>query len=277
MIIAPATTTRVDNLRASDRLKTWLLGDLGHDANVQGPHRRPAENVQHPWWKVMCLTGVDYFSTLGYQPGIAALAAGVLSPVATLVLVLLTLFGALPVYRRVARESPHGEGSIAMLERLLPWWQGKLFVLALLGFVATDFMITITLSAADATAHVLENPFAPGFLEGQQVGVTLLLIALLGAVFLRGFTEAIGIAVGLVAIYLVLNLVVMVVALEHVLADPAVVADWRNLLTTQYSSPLLAMVVVALLVFPKLALGLSGFETGVAVMPLVRGRSRRHP
>jgi len=264
------TTRRVDDVRASERLKTWLLGDLGHDANVHGPHRRPAEDVQHPWWKVMCLTGVDYFSTLGYQPGIAALAAGVLSPVATLLLVLLTLFGALPVYRRVARESPNGEGSIAMLERLLSWWQGKLFVLALLGFVATDFVITITLSAADATTHVLENPFVPKLLEGHQVGVTLLLIALLGGVFLRGFTDAIGIAVGLVATYLALNLVVVVVALGHVLADPAVVADWRNLLTTRYSSPLL-MVAVALIVFPKLALGLSGFETGVAVMPLVRG------
>jgi hypothetical protein len=117
---------------------------------------------------------------------------------------------------------------------------------------------------------VLENPFVPRFLEGHQVGVTLFLIALLAAVFLRGFSEAIGIAVGLVAVYLGLNLVVVVVALEHVLTNPHVVVDWERLLVGQYGSPLL-MVGVALLVFPKLALGLSGFETGVAVMPLVQG------
>jgi hypothetical protein len=252
-------------------LRSWLLEGLSTQSNqLPGPHTQATERHQHRWWKVMCLTGVDYFSTLGYQPGIAALAAGALSPVATILLVLLTLFGALPIYRRVAAESPHGEGSIAMLERLLPWWQGKLFVLVLLGFVGTDFIITITLSAADATAHVLENPLVPGVLEGHQLGVTLFLIALLGGVFLKGFAEAIGIAVGLVAVYLALNLVVVAVALEHLVANPELVVDWQQLLTTSYSSPL-AMVAVALLVFPKLALGLSGFETGVALMPLVRG------
>lgn len=218
----------------------------------------------------MCLTGVDYFSTLGYQPAIAALAAGLLSPIATIVLVVLTLVGALPVYRRVAAESPRGSGSIHMLEKLLPWWAGKLFVLVLLGFAATDFMITITLSAADAAAHAIENPFAPAWLHGNQVLVTLLLITLLGAVFLRGFKDAIGVAVVLVSVYLILNLVVIAVSLEHALGHLTLVTDWWAALTVQHGNPLI-MVGIALLVFPKLALGLSGFETGVAVMPQVHG------
>ncbi|MBD1844903.1 amino acid transporter [Cyanobacteria bacterium FACHB-63] len=241
----------------------WLL-----DANRSEAEKH---HVRKPWWQVMCLTGVDYFSTLGYQPGIAALAAGALSPIATLILVLLTLFGALPIYRRVASISPHGEGSIAMLEKLLPGWQGKLFVLCLLGFVATDFIITITLSAADATAHIIENPFVPEFLHGQSVTITLILVALLGAVFLRGFQEAIGIAVFLVSVYLFLNLITIGVGGYQVLNNLSVVANWRQALFAQHSNPLLIVGVAALL-FPKLALGLSGFETGVAVMPLVRGQ-----
>jgi hypothetical protein len=218
----------------------------------------------------MCLTGVDYFSTLGYQPGIAALAAGMLSPIATLVLVLLTIFGALPIYRRVAAESPRGEGSIAMLERLLPWWQGKLFVLVLLGFVATDFIITITLSAADATAHLMENPYTPHALEGHQVPVTLVLVSLLGAVFLKGFKEAVGIAVVLVGIYLSLNLVVVTVGLVDILRHTDKIGDWRRALVVERGN-IATMIGVSFLLFPKLALGLSGFETGVAVMPLVEG------
>ncbi|WP_241981230.1 amino acid transporter [Cryobacterium algoritolerans] len=248
-----------------------LKGLVNQRGEHVGPHAATAEKT-HSWWRVMCLTGVDYFSTLGYQPAIAALAAGLLSPIATIVLVALTLLGALPVYRRVAQESFHGSGSIQMLERLLPWWAGKLFVLALLGFAATDFMITITLSAADATAHAIENPFAPAWMHGQEVLVTLLLVALLGIVFLRGFKEAIGIAVVLVAVYLFLNLVVIIVAIGHVAGHAALITDWWAALTAQHGNPLV-MVGIALIVFPKLALGLSGFETGVAVMPQVTGDS----
>ena len=244
---------------------------------MQG-HYRPAEGPSisehaavhtHPWWRVMCLTGVDYFSTLGYQPGIAALAAGVLSPFATMVLVLVTLLGALPMYKRVAGESPYGDGSISMLERLLPWWQGKLLVLGLIGFVATGFIITITLSAADATAHVVENPYTK-FLHGYEIPVTLALLAMLGAVFLKGFGEAIGIAVGLVGVYLALNVVVIGAGIYEIARDPHLISNWRHQLSVDYSNPFL-MIGAALLLFPKLALGLSGFETGVVVMPLVEG------
>ncbi|WP_330327554.1 APC family permease [Streptomyces pseudovenezuelae] len=256
------------------RLRSWMLeglSDMGKGGGHTGPHAEPEPpHKGQRWYRVMCLTGVDYFSTLGYQPGIAALAAGLLSPIATIVLVLVTLAGALPVYRRVAEESPHGEGSIAMLERLLSFWQGKLFVLTLLGFAATDFLITITLSAADASTHLVENPHLTSTLHNQQMLITLVLVALLGAVFLKGFLEAIGVAVALVGIYLALNVVVVCVGLWHVATAGHVVTDWSHALTAEHGN-VFAMVGVALLVFPKLALGLSGFETGVAVMPHVKG------
>ncbi|WP_223245404.1 amino acid transporter [Streptomyces sp. CBMA156] len=235
-----------------------------------GPHAQPTQVKGRPWWRVMCLTGLDYFSTLGYQPGIAALAAGLVSPLATIVLVVVTLLGALPVYRRVAQESPHGEGSIAMLERLLSFWQGKLFVLTLLGFAGTDFMITITLSAADASAHLVENPHLHSALDGKQVLLTMIMVALLGAVFLKGFSEAIGLAVVLVGVYLSLNVVVVANGLWNVLKAPHVFGDWTDALTVEHGN-VIAMIGVALIVFPKLALGLSGFETGVAVMPHIEG------
>ncbi|WP_371547175.1 amino acid transporter [Streptomyces sp. NBC_00554] len=256
----------------TSRLRAWMLqglSDMGKGTQRKEAEPEPVHKGQ-PWWRVMCLTGVDYFSTLGYQPGIAALAAGLLSPVATIVLVIVTLAGALPVYRRVAEESPHGQGSIAMLERLLTFWKGKLFVLTLLGFAATDFLITITLSAADASTHLVENPHLTEALHGKQVLITLILVALLGAVFLKGFLEAIGVAVVLVGIYLGLNVVVTIAGLWHVVTEGHVITDWSTALTAEHGN-VFAMIGVALLVFPKLALGLSGFETGVAVMPHVEG------
>src|SRR3954465_6605388 len=257
------------NTRRKRRLLVWLF------EGRHAPGGAPEAHHQSAWWQVMCLTGVDYFSTLGYQPGIAFLAADYLSPIATLVLVLLTLFGALPIYNRVAQASPRGQGSISMLEERLPRWKGQAFVLCLLGFAATDFVITITLSAADATAHIIGNPFVPASLN-HPVALTLLLLACLCAVFLKGFGEAIGLAVVLVAIYLVLNVVVIGYALLHLIGHPEAFPAWRSTLYTQHGSPIM-MIAIALLLFPKLALGLSGFETGVAVMPLGEGSPNDDP
>jgi len=240
--------------------------------------KRNHSKEQASWWRVMCLTGVDYFSTLGYQPGIAFLAAGILSPVATLIVVLLTLLGALPVYWVVARESPHGQGSIAMLEKLFPGWIGKTIVLVLLGFAATDFIITITLSAADATAHILENPVVQhlNIIPHNPIYCTSLLLLLLAGVFIIGFREAIGISTILVIAYISLNIYVLSIGGQKILAHPEMLTHWQLELNSNYINPL-AMIAAAALVFPKLALGLSGFETGVSVMPLVRGSEDDDP
>ncbi|HMM81289.1 MAG TPA: hypothetical protein PKC65_14830 [Pyrinomonadaceae bacterium] len=258
------------------RFRDWLM--QGVSRNAAAPTNN--EHHTHPWWKVMCLTGVDYFSTLGYQPGIAFVAAGYLSPIATLFLVLLTLGGALPIYNRVAAESSRGQGSIAMLEALLSRWKSKLFVLALLGFVATDFVITITLSAADASEHLIHNPIFESTFGGfnHPVIVTSCLIAFLALIFLKGFKEAIGLALILVSSYLFLNLIVVTVGLWEILTHPDLLTSWEQALFTfpDTGEPRSIFVVIglSLIVFPKLALGLSGFETGVAVMPLVNTPKR---
>lgn len=256
---------------------------------LQGPdHHPPQQHHQTFWLWVMCLTGVDYFSTLGYQPSIAFEAAGLLAPLATIVLVLVTLFGALPVYSHVASSSPHGQGSIAMLERLVRGWTGKVMVLVLLGFAATDFVITKTLSAADAAEHLLKNPmwhqmpeWVLGFTEERQrLFVTMGLLVMLGASFMRGFREVIGMAVGIVGVYLALNVIVIGSGVYQLATHPSLFSEWYGNVADgkwHIEHPILApggfwvLVASALLYFPKLALGLSGFETGVAVMPLVKG------
>ncbi len=245
-------------------ISKWLFGgarldDLAAELRTES----------HPWYLVIWLTGVDYFSTLGYQPGIALLAAGAISPIATAILILVTLLCALPTYAQVAGRSYVGQGSIAMLENLLPGWSGKFLILVLLGFATTDFVITITLSAADAAAHAIANPFLHPFIAHEHMAVTLGLLLLLAAVFLRGFSEAIELATAVALPYLSLNVVVLIRCLFEIAARPELMRVWRN--TLEVKGDWTAVVIASALVFPKLALGLSGFETGVSVMPLIRG------
>src|SRR6187397_1332843 len=227
------------------RFSRWFFEGT---AEPVGPHARTRHTSE--WWKVMCLTGVGYFSTLAYQPSIAFVAAGALSPIATLVLVALTLFGAFPMYSRVADLSPWGQGSILILEKLFPRWKGKAVVLCLLGFAATGFVITVTLSAADAAAHLIQNPLAPAWLD-HPILLTIALLLILGAVFLKGFQEAITLAVGIVAVYMTLNIVVLGAGLMEIWQRPAVIDNWKAALFTEHGHPLMR-IAMALILFPKL-------------------------
>ena len=273
------------------------------DRSSSTEHSSGETHHQAFWLWVLCLTGVDYFSTLAYQPSIAISSAGRLAPIATVMRVLVTLFGAVPIYCRVAQSSPHGQGSFAMLQRLVQGSSGKFLVLTLLGFVTTDFVITITLSAADAAKHLIENPFFKNVPQvfHSQIGITLVMIMALGALFLKGVRKVIGVAIVIVAIYLVMNIIVISGGLNTLRHKPEHISEWWNKLSAgeigieeRHSSaaektvseqidaasdastpatPLTwyAGLFMSALLFPKLALGLSGFETGVAVTPQITG------
>ncbi len=241
------------------------------------------QHHHYAWWLIMCLCGVDYFSTLGYQPSIAFEGAGTLAPLATLVLVLVTLFGAYPVYSYVAGQTPDGVGSIGMIERLVGGWRGKIGVLVLIGFAATDFVITKTLSAADAAAHLISNSIfaesAPPWAH-NQIAMAVVLLLLLGAMFLKGYSEVVGIATVLVVAFLGLSFLIVGSGLWYLLTHPVLMQGWFSEIASGsyhlHHKPLeghglWVALGISLLIFPKLALGLSGFETGVLLIHLVRG------
>jgi hypothetical protein len=283
---------------------------------MEKPQTKPAESF---WLWVMCLLGVDYFSTLAYQPSITYQVAGRLGPLATVVVVLVTLAGALPIYWYVAGKSPHGQGSIALLERLVQGWRGKSLVLLLLGFAATDFIMVKTMSLADAAVHVIGNSFAPwqetltslaewtketsrSFLGdavidffNKQLVVTLLL-GVLGFVFWymlrKGFTRnVIALAVPLVGIYVILNAIIIASGLIYLANHAELVSTWwSKVCSRDWEIPegnrftalggfggLATIALFCILYFPRLALGLSGFELSLILMPQVKGEPGDDP
>jgi hypothetical protein len=252
----------------------------------------------------MCLIGVDYFSSLAYQPSITYEVTGLLGPIATVVLVLVTLFGLLPIYWYVAGQSPHGEGAIAILERRVRGWRGKSLVLLLLGFAATDFVMTKTLSLADAAEHTIHNdnqqwrdtllfmevqikgfvgryfnPWVVSFFNRQMM-VTIVLGSLgflFWVVIRKGFNNRVmGLAVGIVGLYLILTAVVVGSGLWYLANHPDLIAAWYDQIGPRDHAPIgggdwLALVGLCLLALPQLSLGLSGFEMSMVVMPQVKG------
>jgi hypothetical protein len=261
--------------------------------------------------------GLDYYSTLGYQPSLAFEAAGWLAPLATIVVVLITLFAALPIYCYMTGHSTEGWGSVALVERVVPGWRGKLLILALLGFAATDFVFTKTLSAADAAEHLIYNPAAPwqqaldsaarladelrpinrhpawhwllGYWNRQMVVTVILLLLGFGfwALFRRGFTAAaVRVAAGVVVMYLALTAVILASGLLYLRNHPELVESWWSRLWAgqwhPYRPPMESvngwvLAGMSLLFLPQLALGLSGLELGLVVMPLVRGKPTDTP
>ena len=214
---------------AASGFRGWFLQELNETAQQR--------HATAPWWQVMCLTGVDYFSTLGYQPSIAFLAAGFLSPFATLVLVLLTLFGALPVYNRIAALSPHGQGSLSVLEELLAAWRGKAFVLVPARVRRHRLRHhDHALGRRRDGAHHRE-PVRAALDAITASASRSCSLAALGAVFLKGFREAIGIAVLLVAVYLGSTSSCSAYELcADLFAIPSVLADWKHASVTQQAA-----------------------------------------
>jgi hypothetical protein len=290
-----------------------MTPDVPPPAPVEPPPDSPARPAPPAWWPwVLCLLGVDYFSTLAYQPALSFQLAGRLAPLVTVLVVLLTLFGAVPVYWFIAGRSAHGQGSIALLERYLGGWRGKTLILILLGFAATDFVMIKTISLADAAEHLAHNRYvveerpqgyvtaneyvaAIKFVVRDYAGdyyanflneqlVLTIFLGVIGFVFwwvLRnGFNKnVLVLAAPIVALYLLFNAVVIGSGLVYLAANPQRFADWGDQLAAgdwRVQAPSAfggwgGLALLCLLLLPELALGFSGFEMSLLLMPQVKG------
>lgn len=272
---------------------------------------KPRKGPVYAWWLVLCLVGLDYFSTLAYLPSMAAQADRMHAPLAAALVAALTLLAALPVYLYVVGRSPHGSGATGLLERLVHGWSGKVFILILLGFVATDFIVTRTLSVADAAIHITHNPFwrahvdwvesnketvrnwFPELLRGsffdfwnEQLVVTVILFVLtflFYAFIARGFNKPfMYLAAAVVILFLVVNGIVVGQALSYLAGRTDRIQTWIATLRVhtggEAMAPLLLFLALSALVHaPQIALGLSGFELSMTSAPLVRGRADDDP
>ncbi len=264
-----------------------------------------------PWPLVLSLVGLDYFSTLAYLPSIAVEAAGPLAPLAVLLVLAVTFLLALPVYCYVVGRSPHGHGATALVEQSCPGWRGKILVLTLLGFAAADFVITRSLSVADAATHLIHNPHGQALLaRGRpwadwllgrlsepvaaragawvtaQMVITLALSILTFAFWWQlraGITHRmLVVATVVVLVYLALTGLVVFGSVAYIARNPAIWHDWLDRALHSGSAPAEEAqwyvvagrwLGVALWCFPQMALGLSGFELIMTVVPRVRGLS----
>lgn len=273
---------------------------------------KPAE--QHYWLWVLCLLGLDYFSTLAYQPSITYHETERLGPIATAVVVLITLFGALPVYCYLAGRSPSGQGSLGVVEKLIRGWRGKTLVLILLGFAATDFTMLKSLSLADASVHVLNKhdgvrtdhakPVVTWVKDctteycgdelGNHVDEQLIVTILLGIlafifwfVMRKGFNrKVLYLAVPLVGLYLLMTAIIIAGGIWLMVQKPEIVTDWLDQMHSgDFQATRVgrgddgwdAVVLWSLLALPNLALGLSGFELSMILMPQVEGKAGEDP
>ena len=275
---------------------------------------KKTSTAEYYWLWVMCLLGLDYFSTLAYQPSITFHETKRLGPLATAAVVLVTLFGALPVYCYLAGRSPGGQGSLGILSTLIRGWRGKTLVLMLLGFAATDFTMLKSLSLADASVHVLNkhdgtrhqgaqllvswirnctaeycNAEVATFVDDQLV-VTILLgsIAFFFWFLLRkGFNRKVmNLAVPLVGLYLLLTGILIAGGAWRFYQQPEIVTHWLD--HVQYGEHEISVftndaqgwgtiALWSMLALPNLALGLSGFELSMILMPQVKGKPLEQP